>query len=111
HSCHSFPTRRSSDLAVQEGGFYGWPYSYWGQNPDPRVMPQDEEKIASAITPDYALGSHTATLGVDFSVPAMGPEFSDGVFVGIHGSWNRSGPVGYQVVFVTIRNGRRYGGP
>ena len=97
--------------AVQEGGFYGWPYSYWGQNPDPRVMPQDEEKIASAITPDYSLGSHTATLGVDFSVPAMGPEFSDGVFVGMHGSWNRSVPVGYKVVFVPFRNGRPYGDP
>src|SRR5690625_4082534 len=55
--------------AVQEGGFYGWPYSYWGQHVDDRVRPQDPEKVASAITPDYALGSHVAALGIDFSEP------------------------------------------
>ena len=58
--------------SVREGGFYGWPYSYWGQNVDPRVRPQDPEKVASAIRPDYALGSHVAALGVAFSTPAMG---------------------------------------
>jgi glucose/arabinose dehydrogenase len=97
--------------AVQEGGFYGWPYSYWGQNVDDRVRPQDPEKVASAIVPDYSLGSHVAALGLDFSTPAMGAEFADGVFVGEHGSWNRPEPVGYKVVFVPFRNGRPAGPP
>ena len=92
--------------SVIEGGFYGWPYSYWGQNVDDRVRPQDPEKVASAITPDYALGAHVAALGVDFSVPAMGAEFAEGVFVGEHGSWNRKDPVGYKVIFVPFHNGR-----
>ena len=97
--------------SVKEGGFYGWPYSYWGQNVDPRVMPQDPAKVAAAIKPDYGLGSHVAALGVAFSVPAMGGAFADGVFVGEHGSWNRSPPVGYKVVFVPFRNGRPDGAP
>lgn len=92
--------------SVREGGFYGWPYSYWGQNVDPRVRPQDPGKVAAALTPDYSLGSHVAPLGLDFSVSAMGAEFADGVFVGEHGSWNRSEPVGYKVVFVPFRGGR-----
>jgi glucose/arabinose dehydrogenase len=91
---------------VREGGFYGWPYSYWGQHVDPRVRPQDPEKVASAITPDYSLGSHVAALGLDFSTPAMGPDFAEGAFVGEHGSWNRKEPVGYKVSFVPFRNGR-----
>lgn len=97
--------------SVQEGGFYGWPYSYWGKNVDQRVMPQDPEKVASALTPDYALGSHVAALGVSFSAPAMGGQFAEGVFVGEHGSWNRDPPVGYKVVFVPFRNGRPAGDP
>lgn len=97
--------------AVQEGGFYGWPYSYWGKNVDDRVRPQDPEKVASAITPDYALGAHVATLGVDFSDAAMGQSFADGVFVGQHGSWNRADPVGYKVVFVPFKDGRPAGDP
>jgi len=97
--------------SVREGGFYGWPYSYWGQHVDPRVMPPDPEKVASAITPDYALGSHVAALGVAFSTPAMGGAFADGVFVGEHGSWNRAEPVGYKVVFVPFRGGRPNGDP
>ncbi|MCE7033021.1 sorbosone dehydrogenase family protein [Lysobacter sp. GX 14042] len=97
--------------AVREGGFYGWPYAYWGPNEDPRVKPQDPEKVASTITPDYSLGSHVASLGVDFSVPAMGAEFAEGAFVGMHGSWNRSVPVGYKVVFVPFRNGMPVGDP
>jgi glucose/arabinose dehydrogenase len=92
--------------AVQEGGFYGWPYSYWGQNVDTRVRPGDPEKVASAIRPDYSLGSHTAALGLAFSTPAMGTRFADGVFIGEHGSWNRSVPVGYKVIFVPFRDGR-----
>ena len=97
--------------AVREGGFYGWPYSYWGQNVDTRVRPQDPDKVASAITPDYSLGSHVATLGVAFSTPTMGQKFADGVFVGEHGSWNRADPVGYKVVFVPFRDGRPVGAP
>ena len=97
--------------SVREGAFYGWPYSYWGQHVDPRVRPQDPEKVASAIKPDYALGSHVAALGLSFSTPAMGAEFAEGAFVGEHGSWNRSEPVGYKVVFVPFRNGRPAGPP
>ncbi|HUH60988.1 MAG TPA: sorbosone dehydrogenase family protein [Candidimonas sp.] len=97
--------------AIREGGFYGWPYSYWGQNVDDRVRPQDPEKVASAITPDYSLGAHVAALGVDFSSEAMGGEFANGVFVGEHGSWNRTDPVGYKVVFVPFRDGRPAGPP
>ena len=97
--------------SVREGGFYGWPYSYWGQHVDPRVRPQDPQKVASAIVPDYSLGSHVAALGLAFSSPAMGAKFADGVFVGEHGSWNRTNPVGYKVVFVPFRNGRPAGPP
>jgi glucose/arabinose dehydrogenase len=97
--------------SVREGGFYGWPYSYWGQNVDTRVRPQDPQKVAAAVRPDYALGAHVAALGLAFSTPAMGPEFAEGVFVGEHGSWNRSEPVGYRVVFVPFRNGRPVGTP
>ena len=97
--------------SVREGGFYGWPYSYWGQNMDPRVRPQDPDKVAAAIRPDYSLGSHVAALGLAFSNAAMGGAFADGVFVGEHGSWNRKQPVGYKVVFVPFRNGRPAGEP
>jgi glucose/arabinose dehydrogenase len=97
--------------SVREGGFYGWPYAYWGKNVDTRVMPQDPDKVAASITPDYALGSHVAALGVAFSVPAMGGRFGDGVFVGEHGSWNRNPPAGYKVVFVPFRDGRPAGDP
>lgn len=97
--------------AVREGGFYGWPYSYWGQNVDTRVRPQDPQKVTSAIRPDYSLGSHVAALGLAFSVPAMGSQFADGVFVGEHGSWNRSPPAGYKVSFVPFRDGRPAGPP
>ncbi|WP_311063235.1 sorbosone dehydrogenase family protein [Halomonas sp. DWK9] len=96
---------------VQEGGFYGWPYSYWGQHVDPRVQPRNPEKVESAIAPDYALGSHVAPLGLDFSNAAMGNEFANGVFIGEHGSWNRADPVGYKVVFVPFRNGQPSGDP
>lgn len=97
--------------SVREGGFYGWPYSYWGKNLDPRVRPQNPEKVAAAITPDYALGSHVAALGLDFSIAAMGENFSEGVFIGEHGSWNRKDPVGYKVIFVPFSNGRPSGPP
>lgn len=97
--------------SVQEGAFYGWPYSYWGQNVDTRAQPQDPAKVASAIKPDYSLGSHVAPLGVDFSSPAMGDKYAEGVFVGEHGSWNRENPVGYKVIFVPFSNGRPAGEP
>jgi glucose/arabinose dehydrogenase len=97
--------------AVREGGFYGWPYSYWGQNVDTRVRPQDPQKVASATRPDYSLGSHVAALGLTFSAPTMGNQFAEGVFVGEHGSWNRSEPVGYRVSFVPFRSGRPAGQP
>jgi len=97
--------------SIREGGFYGWPYSYWGQNVDTRAQPQDPQKVASAIKPDYSLGSHVAALGLDFSIPALGGKFGEGVFVGEHGSWNRDNPVGYKVVFVPFSNGRPAGEP
>jgi len=97
--------------SVREGGFYGWPYSYWGQNIDDRVRPQDPDKVAAAITPDYALGSHVAALGLDFSTASMGGQFTEGVFIGEHGSWNRKTPVGYKVTFVPFRNGSPDGPP
>lgn len=96
---------------VQEGGFYGWPYSYWGQHVDPRVRPQNPDKVESAISPDYGLGSHVAPLGLAFSIPEMGDEFAEGVFIGEHGSWNRNDPVGYKVVFVPFSNGEPDGDP
>ena len=97
--------------SVREGAFYGWPYSYWGQNVDTRVRPQAPAKVAAAVKPDYALGSHVATLGLAFSTPAMGPTFADGLFVGEHGSWNRNPPSGYRVVFIPFRDGRPAGTP
>jgi glucose/arabinose dehydrogenase len=97
--------------SVREGAFYGWPYSYWGQNVDTRVRPQDPDKVRAAIAPDYSLGSHVAALGVAFSTPALGQSFAEGVFVGEHGSWNRADPVGYKVVFVPFHEGRPAGPP
>jgi glucose/arabinose dehydrogenase len=96
---------------VREGGFYGWPYSYWGKHLDTRVQPRDPKKVAVAITPDYALGSHVAALGLAFSTPVLGERFADGVFVGEHGSWNRDEPAGYKVVFVPFRDGKPAGDP
>lgn len=96
---------------VQQGGFYGWPYSYWGQHVDPRVRPQKPDKVESAIVPDYSLGSHVAPLGLAFSTPEMGDDFAEGVFIGEHGSWNRNDPVGYKVVFVPFSNGEPDGDP
>ena len=92
--------------SVREGAFYGWPYAYWGKNVDERVRPMKPEKVEASIRPDYALGSHTAPLGLAFSSGVMGAQFADGAFVGMHGSWNRSEPAGYKVVFVPFRGGR-----
>jgi glucose/arabinose dehydrogenase len=97
--------------SVRDGGFYGWPYSYWGQNIDPRARPQDPKKVAAAIRPDYSLGSHVAPLGLAFSNASMGANFADGAFVGEHGSWNRRQFSGYKVVFVPFSAGKPYGNP
>jgi glucose/arabinose dehydrogenase len=92
--------------AVKDGGFYGWPYSYYGDHVDPRVEPQNPELVATAIVPDYALGSHTAPLGLASSVGTSLPDpFANGMFVGQHGSWNRAEPNGYQVIFVPFVDG------
>ncbi|HET7710095.1 MAG TPA: sorbosone dehydrogenase family protein [Sphingomicrobium sp.] len=97
--------------AVRQGAFYGWPYSYWGQNVDSRVRPQNPDLVRVAVRPDYSLGSHVAPLGLAFSRPALGPRFTEGAFVGMHGSWNRQVPSGYKVVFVPFRGGRPAGQP
>ena len=98
--------------SVREGAFYGWPYSYWGQNIDPRVRPGNPELVAQAIAPDYALGSHVAALGLSFVTDGgFGSAFSQGAFVGQHGSWNREDLSGYKVVWVPFVNGRPSGEP
>jgi glucose/arabinose dehydrogenase len=94
--------------SVREGGFYGWPYCYWGQTVDDRV-PQDAAMVAQAITPDYALGGHTASLGLCWMPAGTLPNFPDGMAIGQHGSWNRSTLSGYKVVFVPFANGRPSG--
>ena len=88
---------------VRDGGFYGWPYSYFGANVDERVTPQRPDLVAKALKPDYALGSHVAPLGLAFS--------QDGAYIGQHGSWNRRPLAGYNVVFVPFRDGRPSGAP
>ena len=98
--------------SVRQGAFYGWPYSYYGQHVDPRVRPQRPDLVRKAIAPDYALGSHVAALGLDFTTNGgLGGPFSEGAFVGEHGSWNRNDPSGYKVTFVPFRNGRPSGKP
>jgi len=96
--------------SVRDGGFYGWPYCYWGQTVDDRV-PQDPAAVAKAITPDYALGGHTASLGLCWLPAGTLPGFPDGMAIGQHGSWNRSTLSGYKVVFVPFTNGRPAGPP
>jgi glucose/arabinose dehydrogenase len=98
--------------AVRDGGFYGWPYSYFGRHPDPRPQPQRPEMIDRAIVPDYALGPHTASLGLAWSDGrSLSPRFGTGMFVGQHGSWNRKPRSGYKVIFVPFRNGAPDGQP
>jgi glucose/arabinose dehydrogenase len=97
---------------VTPGGFYGWPYSYWGQHVDARVKPQNPQLVATALTPDFALGAHTASLGLHFYRGATLPEhYRNGAFVGQHGSWNRSRLAGYKVVFVPFGADGRPSGP
>ena len=98
--------------AVKDGDFFGFPYSYYGANLDPRVQPQKPRLVASARKPDYALGAHTASLGLTFYTGTAFPErYRGGAFIGQHGSWNRSQPAGYRVVFVRFENGKPVGAP
>ena len=92
--------------SVREGAFYGWPYSYFGQNEDPRKKGQRPDLVAKAIKPDYAVGSHVAALGLAFyRGKAFSQRYHGGAFIGMHGSWNRSKMVGYKVAFVRFENG------
>ena len=98
--------------SVRDGGFYGWPYSFYGQHVDTRVSPQKPELVATAIAPDYALGSHTASLGLASSRGNSLPTpFANGMFIGQHGSWNRRPHSGYKVIFVSFENGNPAGAP
>ena len=98
--------------SVKDGGFYGWPFSYYGQHVDVRVKPQNLDLVAKAIAPDYAVGPHTASLGLTFaegnSLPA---QFKEGAFIGQHGSWNRKPHSGYKVIFVPFTGGKPTGQP
>ncbi|MEN5244500.1 MULTISPECIES: PQQ-dependent sugar dehydrogenase [Pseudomonas] len=98
--------------SVKDGGFYGWPFSYYGQHVDVRVKPQNPDLVAKAIAPDYAVGPHTASLGLTFaegnSLPA---QFKEGAFIGQHGSWNRKPHSGYKVIFVPFTGGKPTGQP
>jgi glucose/arabinose dehydrogenase len=98
--------------SVTDGGFYGWPYSYYGQHVDTRVAPQRPDLVAKAIAPDYALGAHTASLGLTFNTGNLfPPEMAGGAFVGQHGSWNRKPRAGYKVIFVPFAGGKPSGQP
>ena len=98
--------------SVREGGFYGWPYSYYGQHIDVRPKPPRPDLVARAIKPDYAMGPHVAALGLTFSTgQRLGPAFARGAFVGEHGSWNRNPPSGYKVVFVPFGGAQPSGMP
>lgn len=98
--------------AVRDGGFYGWPYSYYGQHIDERVTPQRPDLVAKAIAPDYALGPHTASLGLASSAGTRLPAaFASGMFIGQHGSWNRRPRSGYKVVFILFEGGKPSGAP
>jgi glucose/arabinose dehydrogenase len=99
--------------ALHDGGFYGWPFSYYGQHIDDRVKPQNPTLVASALVPDYALGAHTASLGLAWSSAGVDlpSRFRQGMFVGQHGSWNRKQLSGYKVIFVPFVDGRPAGPP
>ncbi len=98
--------------SVKDGAFYGWPYSYYGRHIDTRMKPQRPDLVASAIAPDYALGAHTASLGLTFYRGTWLPQhYFGGAFIGQHGSWNRQSPSGYKVIFVPFANGVPTGKP
>ena len=97
--------------SVKEGAFYGWPYSYYGQHVDTRVKPQNPAQVVRAISPDYALGNHTASLGLAFYRADLMPQYRNGALIGQHGSWNRKPHSGYKVIFVPFQNGQPMGPP
>jgi glucose/arabinose dehydrogenase len=98
--------------SVTRDGFYGWPWSYFGQIVDTRVKPERPDMVAKAIAPDYALGAHTASLGLTFADGAkLGDQFASGAFIGQHGSWNRDPYSGYKVIFVPFSSGKPMGQP
>ncbi|KGT47700.1 sorbosone dehydrogenase family protein [Acinetobacter sp. HR7] len=97
--------------SVKDGAFYGWPYSYFGQHVDTRVKPQNPELVARAVKPDYALGNHTASLGLSFYRANLMPQYRNGALIGQHGSWNRKPHSGYKVIFVPFQNGQPAGQP
>lgn len=97
--------------SVKEGAFYGWPYSYYGQHVDTRVKPQNPAQVARAIPPDYALGNHTASLGLAFYRADLMPQYRNGALIGQHGSWNRKPHSGYKVIFIPFQNGQPMGPP
>jgi glucose/arabinose dehydrogenase len=98
--------------SVKDGAFYGWPFSYYGAHVDERVKPPQPDMVARAIAPDYALGPHTASLGLAAARGnALPPAFADGMFIGQHGSWNRKPHSGYKVIFVPFAQGRPAGPP
>lgn len=98
--------------SVKDGGFYGWPFSYYGQHVDVRVEPQNPNLVAKAIAPDYAVGPHTASLGLTFAEGnALPAQFKEGAFIGQHGSWNRKPHSGYKVIFVPFSAGKPTGQP
>jgi hypothetical protein len=97
---------------VRDGGFYGWPYSYFGSHIDDRAQPARPDLVARAIVPDYALGAHTASLGVAFyTAEELPARYRGGAFIGQHGSWNRNPRSGYKVIFVPFAGGRPAGPP
>jgi glucose/arabinose dehydrogenase len=97
---------------VRDGAFYGWPYSYFGPHVDDRAKPPRPDLVAHARVPDYALGAHTASLGLSFYEGTMlSPHYRHGAFIGQHGSWNRKPHSGYKVIFVPFSNGRPSGPP
>jgi glucose/arabinose dehydrogenase len=97
--------------SVKDGGFYGWPYSYYGQHVDTRATPPRPDLVARAIPPDYALGAHTASLGLAFYEADLMPQFKNGALVGQHGSWNRKPHSGYKLIYVPFTDGRPSGPP
>jgi glucose/arabinose dehydrogenase len=97
--------------AVKDGAFYGWPYSYYGQHIDTRVKPQNPDLVARAIPPDYALGAHTASLGLAFYDADLMPQFKNGALIGQHGSWNRKPHSGYKLIYVPFTDGKPSGPP
>jgi glucose/arabinose dehydrogenase len=97
--------------SVRDGAFYGWPYSYYGQHVDNRAKPARPDLVATATVPDYAVGSHTASLGFTFYEGEALPQYRGGAFVGQHGSWNRKPFSGYRVIYVPFENGKATGKP